>query len=71
MITPGNLKACRLQCLSMGFMIKWLFNSSSILKYELLLYFILQKLVATVWFIAVWLVQHDILFPNCMIIKVN
>ena len=48
-----------------------LFNSSLTLKYESLLYFSFQKFVSTIWFIVVSSVQQDILFPNCMIIKIN
>ena len=48
-----------------------LFNSSSVLKYELFLYSSFQKLISTVCFIVVWSVQYDIIFPNCMIININ
>ena len=55
------------------------FNSSSMIKYESLLYSSSQKLVSIVWFIFVWSVQHniflsvwhDILLSNCMIIKIS
>ena len=48
-----------------------LFNSSSVLKYELFLYSSFQKLISTVCFIVVCSVQYDIIFSNCMIINIS